>query len=153
MNRTLAILAILALATVALAMPRHVILAVPQSTWQDANATKRDKIRTFIKRFRDPTADEAIGITKFTHTPSGQIVFCSFMWTQHLQRYRENISDAKIATIMQQLADNNIRIQPTGDIHAQRAVWNLVRYAAPVSPSNTTTTVISSTTTTTTEAP
>ena len=149
MKRTIAI-ALLLTALTAQALPRHTLVAIPRSTWQDASPAKRDKMVTFFQHFQDPDSDGTIGVTRYVHTPSGTQVFMSFYWTRHLLKYKEQLTQAKIDTVKAQLNDNNIRIKFTDDIQAQLTAWQLVPYVPEGGVTNGTTTTVSATTTTTT---
>ena len=135
-------LALLLTALTAQALPRHTLVAIPRSTWQDASPVKRDKMVTFFQRFQDPDSDGTIGVTRYIHTPSGTHVFCSFYWTRHLLRYREKLTQAKIDAVKVQLNDNNIRIKFVDDIQEQLEAWQLVPwlpddYVDPSDPTET----------------
>jgi len=123
------LLATLLLTATAQALPRHVLFAVPRSTWVDASPIKRDKIKTFFRRFTDPNAKAAVGATRYIHTPTGTPVFVCAFWTQHMTRWAEKVEEAKIVAVKANLADNNIRIKFTDDIHAQLVTWRLVPYS------------------------
>lgn len=131
MKRSITIALALLIATTAQALPRHVLFAIPVATWQDASPVKRDKIRTFFRRFADPSATATVGAARYIHTASGTPVFVCAFWTEHLERYREKINAEKIAAIKTQLADNNIRMVFVDDLQAQLSAWGLAVYVDP----------------------
>ena len=107
-----------------------VLVAISKATWDDASPTKRDKIKTFFRRF----VTEGHGVSPqatYIHTAtSNEVLVACYDSTKLHGHNTEDITQAKIDDVKQLLADNQIRIKITTDPHAQLAAWGL---EAPVS--------------------
>ena len=104
----------------------QLLLAVKVSTWQDLNPAKKDKIKTFFKRF----VTQGHGVTpqaRYIHTAtSNEIMVACFDYNKLQGRNGEDISAAKIATVKSQLNDAQIRLVRTSDPHGMLESWGLV---------------------------
>lgn len=104
---------------------RHLVIAIKTETWQSASPTKRDRIRTFFRRFVTEGHD-VVPQAQYIHTASGKEIMVACYATDKLKnRNGEDITDAKLAEIKEQLADNQIRMEFTDDPHALLAAWGL----------------------------
>ena len=104
---------------------QYLVIAVRKATWDDASPTKRDKIKTFFRRFVTDghgVRPQAIYLT----AASNEVMVACYSMDKLQNRNGEDIDPAKIADLQARLNDNQIRIEPTNDPHALLASWGLV---------------------------
>ena len=104
---------------------RYLVVAIRTATWQDASPVKRDKIKTFFRRF----VVDGHGVTpqaRYIHAASSNEVMVACYAVDKLKnRNGEDITDAKLADIKSRLADSQIRMRFTDDPHTLLASWGL----------------------------